>query len=382
MATLLPGNADECAGLLKDLAGRKQIVEILGNGSKRQMAGPLPRNADALSTARMNKLLQYEPADLTVSVEAGMRWSDLQKTLAANRQRVALNPSFAPEATVGGVIASNGSGTLRKGYGTARDLVIGMRFATADGRLIDSGGMVVKNVAGLDLAKLLIGSFGTLGVITSVNFRVHSVAEVTRTFVFSFNSLDECVAKRDQLLQSVLQPDVLDIFSPVASARLGLRGYVLMLVAGGTARVLERYSRELPGALALDGPAENELRQKVRDFTTEFLKRQKLGVVVRVSTTLAGVRALLKTVSDAVVTRASAGVSYVYLNSAQSLPALWRAVLENKWAAAIEFAPDDVRGRQELWANADRASFQLMQKIKLMFDPEGILNPGRMYGRI
>src|SRR3569833_2365954 len=118
-------------------------------------------------------LLHYEPNDLTVSVEAGTRWSELQKTLAKNRQRIALDPPFAADATVGGVVASNTSGPLRKQFGTARDLVIGMQFATLEGKLVRTGGMVVKNVAGLDMGKLMVGSFGTLAVITSVNFRLH-----------------------------------------------------------------------------------------------------------------------------------------------------------------------------------------------------------------
>ena len=102
-----------------------------------------------------------EPNDLTISVEAGILWSELTDLLAANRQMIPLDPPFADTATVGGVVATNCAGPRQRLFGTARDLVIGMTFATTKGKLIQSGGMVVKNVAGLDMAKLMIGSFGT-----------------------------------------------------------------------------------------------------------------------------------------------------------------------------------------------------------------------------
>src|SRR5207253_4650689 len=92
---------------------------------------------------------------------------------------------FAEQATVGGVVAANSSGPRRRLYGTARDMVIGMTFATLEGKLVQTGGMVVKNVAGLDMGKLMIGSFGTLAAIAVVNFKVHPIP-VTRTFLWNF----------------------------------------------------------------------------------------------------------------------------------------------------------------------------------------------------
>src|SRR5437764_6645123 len=108
-----------------------------------------------------------------------------------------LDPPCGAEASVGGVLASNSSGPRRRLYGTARDLVIGMQFATLEGKLVQVGGMVVKNVAGLDMGKLLIGSFGTLAAITTVNFKVQPCPEVERSFVVPFSSLDHAFAARD-----------------------------------------------------------------------------------------------------------------------------------------------------------------------------------------
>src|SRR5262249_55872570 len=139
-----------------------------------------------------------------------------------NRQMIPLDPPFADNATVGGVIAANTSGPRRRLYGTARDLVIGMRFVTLQGRIVETGGMVVKNVAGLDMAKLMIGSFGTLAAITTVNFKLQPAPEVERSFVVAFDSAAGAFAARDRLLKSQLQPAALDILSPKAAEGFGL----------------------------------------------------------------------------------------------------------------------------------------------------------------
>ena len=170
--------------MLRRCAREEASIESGGAFSKRLAGGPVADATYRLATARLNRLRAYEPADLTVSVEAGMPFSELSRTLAEGDQILPLDPPFAESATVGGVIATDSSGRRRRRYGTARDMVIGMRFATLDGKLVSTGGMVVKNVSGLDMGKLMIGSFGTLAVITSVNFKVFPRPESSRTFAF------------------------------------------------------------------------------------------------------------------------------------------------------------------------------------------------------
>ena len=160
----------------------------------------------AISTAALRRVMEYEPRDLTISVEAGLPWSELTRLLAANRQMVPLDPPFADSATVGGVMAANRSGPRRRLYGTARDLVIGMRFATLEGKLVQSGGMVVKNVAGLDMAKLMIGSFGTLAAIAVVNFKLPPAPEIERSFLLPFDSLPDAMAARNRMLAACCSP--------------------------------------------------------------------------------------------------------------------------------------------------------------------------------
>lgn len=384
-APYLPKSAEELAAFIKEAAGDFRSLSIAGNNSKKLMAGPRVAADLPLSTARLDGVLQYEPNDLTVSVEAGMSWAALQAMLARNGQMVALDPPFAASATVGGVIASNGSGALRRSFGTARDLVIGMQFAMLDGKLVRTGGMVVKNVAGLDIGKLLIGSFGTLAIITSVNFRLHSLPEETHTFLFSFADLASAIKKRDAVLQSVLRPLSMDYLTPTAAAHLGYSGSVLAVRAAGKRRVLERYGRELSGGETLTGSSDEALWAGIREFPADFLRANPDGVVLRISTSIADVSKVLEIVTGAAVSRAASGVTYVYLNSWAGVDQIWGAAGENGWAVAVEYAPDEIRQKQNLWLapkGQNEAGFAMMKSVKQIFDPGNLLNRSRFYGRI
>ena len=350
------------------------------------MGGPILPSDVVISTAGLRSILQYEPNDLTISVEAGLPWSELEQMLAAHGQMIATDPPFAADATVGGVIATNSSGPMRRAFGTARDQVIGMSFATVAGKIVTSGGMVVKNVAGLDTAKLMIGSFGTLAVVTSVNFRVHAIPRETRSFLFSFAGLETAIQMRDSILRGMLQPQAIDLVNPPAAARLGLRGYVLAVRAGGSRAVLDRYTRELQGAEELNGMAEARFWQSICDYPMEFLGRQATGTVLRISTTLSDVESLLRLIPDPCVSRAASGVSHAYATSWQSASSLWNAAKQHGWSAVVEYAPDDIRATQELWfspaCGADSSAFAMMKKVKQAFDPDALLNRSRLYGRI
>jgi len=386
MPQITPTSAEDLAQALGDAAANHRTIALTGNNSKRLMSGPMPETDVAISTTGLRRVLQYEPNDLTIGVEAGMPFSELQALLGRRKQMLALDPPYSAQATVGGVVASNSSGPMRRGFGTARDLIIGMTFATLDGKLIKTGGMVVKNVAGLDMGKLMIGSFGTLAAITSVNFRLHSLPEQTRTFLYLFADLDAAIEKRNAVVRSVLQPMAVDLISPAAAARLGMRGYLLAIRANGSAAVLERYARELKGSEVLISEQEAAFWQQIREFSPDFLRRQPGGVVLRISTTLNDVGPLLRLLSGACISRAASGVTYGYLTSWQGVPALWRAASERGWSAAVEYAPDEIRAAKELWllrsSTPNTEAFAMMKRVKQMFDPENLLNRSRLYGRI
>ncbi|MGI9075268.1 MAG: FAD-binding oxidoreductase [Bryobacteraceae bacterium] len=386
MSRLTPSSAEDLANALHEANANARTLAVVGNDSKRLMSGPVLPADVVISTAGLRRVLQYEPNDLTLSVEAGMPFSELQLLLARRKQMIALDPPFSAQATIGGVVASNSSGPIRRGFGTARDQVIGMTFAMLNGKLVKTGGMVVKNVAGLDMGKLLIGSFGTLAVITSVNFRLHSMPIETRTFVFTFPDLDAAIEKRDSILASVLQPVAIDLASPAAAARLGHRGFLLAVRASGSPAVIQRYARDLSANTELTGDEDVNLWRHIREFTPEFLARQPTGVVLRISSSLTSLPTLIQLVSGPSISRAGSGTTYIYLSSWQGVPPLWKAAVEHGWSAVVDFAPDDARSSNELWrlssSTASVEGFAMMKKVKQMFDPQNLLNRGRLYGRI
>src|SRR5260221_10100098 len=186
---LVPNSPEELAAQLAEANSGAQSVTLGGNFTKTLMGGPTVVSDVTISTAKLNRVLEYEPRDLTISVEAGITYRDLSRVLAEHRQMIPLDPHFSDAATVGGILAANVSGPRRRLYGTARDMVIGMTFATLEGRLIKTGGMGVENVAGLDMGKLMIGSFGRLAAPATANFRAHPVPPATRTFILEFENI-------------------------------------------------------------------------------------------------------------------------------------------------------------------------------------------------
>jgi glycolate oxidase FAD binding subunit len=298
---------------------------------------------ETVSAAALRRVLKYEPRDLTISVEAGMRWAELERTLAAERQMLPLEPAFgAGEATAGGVIAANQSGPLRRLYGTARDVVIGMTFVTLEGREIRTGGNVVKNVAGLDMGKLMVGSFGTLAAIASINFKVFPVPPASRTFALEFATAAEAFAERDRILKGQLPPAAIDIVNWPA-------GFRLLVRAMGTPAVVERFSREFARARSLEGEEEAALWREVREFTPRFLEAHPAGGVVAMPSPLSDMRAAAESLSGPFIARAGSGVTYAH------------------------FAADPPR-------IAIRDDAEMMKKVKRMFDPENLLNRGRLHG--
>ncbi len=159
-----------------------------------------------ISAAKLNRILEHAPGDMTVTVEAGVTIAQLQDVLSLHRQRLALDPLWPDQATVGGVIASNDSGALRVRYGSVRDLIIGITVLLSDGTLAKSGGKVVKNVAGYDLPKLMSGALGTLGVITSAVFRLHPMPAESRTLSFLFRTREKANELMLAITDSIVVP--------------------------------------------------------------------------------------------------------------------------------------------------------------------------------
>jgi glycolate oxidase FAD binding subunit len=348
------------------------------------MAGPIEPADTAIATSALRRVIEYEPRDLTISVEAGLPWSELTRILAANRQMIPLDPPFGDRATVGGVMASNSSGPRRLLYGTARDLVIGMRFATLEGKLVQSGGMVVKNVAGLDMAKLMIGSFGTLAAIAVVNFKLQPAPETERSFLLPFDSLAGALAACKQILASVLQPAAIDLLNPAAGTAFGQSAWLLAVRAGGSPASVDRYDYELAhtaGRLAVENPCPETLWQDVESFTPRFLDRHADGAVVRASCTLKDLEGVLASFEGPALARAGSGVCYGYFEQSEAAASWLSGAVGRGWKTVIEFSPEERKHTLELWPSPG-GDLEIMRRVKNLFDPANLLNRGRLYRRI
>ena len=252
--------------------------------------------------------------------------------------------------------------------------------------------MVVKNVAGLDMGKLMIGSFGTLAAIAVANFKLLPAPTVDRTFLLSFDTLDAALKARNFVLGSVLQPAAVDLLNPVASVRVGSSGYLIALQFGGNEAVIGRCRRELAllgDSQALAGDDEARFWERVQNFTPHFLAERSDGAVIRVSCTLSEIRDVVASFEGLALARAGSGVCYGYFDRPDAAAA-WMSTTrknggknggKNGWKAVIEFAPETAKADLDLWP-APGGDFEIMKKVKHMFDPHHLLNRGRLYHQL
>jgi glycolate dehydrogenase FAD-binding subunit len=349
-----PATGEQAATLLREAARRGDGVRFEGGGSKGGWGNRVSADT-VISTAGLTRILEYDPGDLTAVVEAGIPLAEAQAAFAGEGQRLALDP---PDdgATIGGVLATGDSGPLRHRFGAARDLVLGATLALPDGSLAKSGGKVIKNVAGYDLAKLMCGAHGTLGLIVQVALRLHPLAASRATTVERFGDSRALEARAQELSAQPLELESLDV------AWEGGEGELLTRFAGTAAR--ER-------ALALGGEL---VEDDERVWARQREHQRGRGVVVRVSALPSELQRVLRVADRAgarVVGRAALGLSWLSLPDAEAAAVdELRAELAPRACVVIEGPPGIDR-----WGPEPPAS-GLMRRVKERFDPGGTCNPG------
>lgn len=270
--SVAPASAEEVTAILR-LAHQRRFTLSPGGGETEPSPGF--RGTDVLlQTRRLTQIEHYDHADLTVGIGAGMTVAQLAAMVGADNLMFGCDPPLPERATIGGVLAAAKNGPMRHGYGSVRDFCIGVRFVTGDGRTAKGGGRVVKNVAGYDMMKLLIGSYGTLAVITSASFKLFPAPRRTVTFLAEFGSLQEALRLRDVIMHSPLAAICLELVSP--RARKLMRptmtdeAWVICIRAAGSDAVLSRYRKELGSAVTREVAGEDErvLWTSIEDFPT------------------------------------------------------------------------------------------------------------------
>ena len=391
IARATPDTPEELASLLAEADRQGQTVAPLGGGTQLDLGNP-PAHIDvALETTRLNRVVEYEPADLTVTVQAGIRFAELQRLLGEQGQLLALDPPVSDAATVGGVIATNSSGPLRFSSGTARDLVIGCRVANPDGALTHAGGRVVKNVAGYDLNKLYIGSLGTLGVLVELSFKLAPLPPASRCVVGEFASASATREVLHAVVRSPLAPLAVELVNPAFAMSCGLSSaWTVVLRVGGYPAAVERQVRDLSalldsaGGRVSDAPA--ELWQALAQSR---LAAQRQTVLVKAAAPISGSAAVADLLSarlgGSVWAHAGNGVAYAAGDAADAatLLELRRAVctLGDNASLVIQRCPLEVKRQLDVWGDVG-ASLGLMRALKSKLDPRNTLNPGRYVGGI
>ena len=386
--SVVPHSAEEIAAILEDASRLGQSVIPVGGGTSLALGNP-PRGADlALSTRALSSVIDYEPTDLVLSVGAGARFGDVQAVLGEHGQRLPLDPAGGDDATIGGLIATARWGPLRHSSGTLRDLLIGISVAHPSGTVTKAGGMVVKNVTGYDMPRLYHGSLGTLGVITSANFKVLPRPRAEATLVAEFPSGSEAFDAAAR---------VRDSGDPTAALDISFDGqqWTLATRVEGRERtvraIAERVSRLTDAAARLeqDESAAWWQRYVASIDPAKVPESVTMRLGIRPRATRALVEGLLPVLDalDAKVTTLSATpavgsvLARLALNegSPARLAELQRIALDLAESATILSAPPEWKQGIDVWGAAP-AGLEVMAEIREQFDPERTLNPGRFAG--
>ncbi len=408
-----PGTAEEVAAVLAAAAQEEAAVIPWGGGTSMASGNPPRRYDVALDVTRLNQVVAHEPADLTVVVQGGARLQDLQDYLAGSGQYLPLDPPLPQSATIGGMLASNAGGPWRHAYGWPRDWALGLKVALADGSVTRAGGRVVKNVAGYDMTKLYLGSFGTLGVIVEAAFKVIPLPEAGATSVAFFKSAGAAaeaalaIDKRNLSLRSltVVGPGGDDLFAAVGVERPP-SVWALLVAAAGVAAAVERSLAEAEAVCeARDGIAWRRLSDNEGLALWDGVRRLLLPpheddrLLTRAGLLPSQVAAFLESLEslawkhDLVVQAAShvaLGTVYGVWREAEAdlrergagLVAALRGLAGRQGGAVIvEGCPADLKRQIDVWGEPPGGQ-SLMRRVKEQLDPRGTLSPGRLGGRI
>ncbi len=367
-----PKDVAELAEIVR--AGRP--VHAIGSGTKQHHGPAAAPGAEGVGLRGLDRITAYEPGDLVVCAQAGVRLADLQAELAKQKQWLPIDPPY-PEATLGGILATNSSGPRRLGYGTMRDHVIGMSVLGPDGTVTRSGGRVVKNVTGYDLHKMHIGAFGSLGLIVETNFKVRPLPEISAVAVFTCESVQAAHALLLKVAASPLRPVALEALD--GRLKHIIDGKALAIVGiEGSRPILERHCRELEKIGGKSGILEGARAEPLWSALRKLPAGLKDFVRVRIGAKPHDLPKLLPQAPLWV----QAGVGIARIDLAPEGDVAKKVQQWNQKAAihggyaVVESAPLDLKDRERLpWGGPP---VPLMQSIQHVRDPKRLLNPGRM----
>ena len=391
-----PKNQDELSAVMACAWQNRWRVLPCGHGGKLHWGG-LAEGIDlVVSTARMNRLIRHAVGDLTLTGEAGLKFIDLQTALGQERQFLALDPAYPETATLGGIVATASTGSLRQRYGGVRDMLIGVSFVRVDGKVAKAGGQVVKNVAGYDLMKLMTGSYGTLAILSQLTFRTYPLQAASKTVV-QLGTAEAIADLSLKLRASVLTPIAIDICSPILMAAMGEREAFGLATRfqGIPAGIDEQAQRlldmgstmDVTGRLLEAGVEVDYWRQAdQRLWNSEAVGE---GVICKLGVLPTGSIGLMQAIDQLTHPNplpwlarihASSGLGVLRLTFEEKTADLLLKVRshcesEGGFLTILE-APKAIKRQIEVWGYRGN-SLDIMRRLKSQFDSEGLLSPRR-----
>lgn len=389
-----PGSAEEVAECLSICARLDAAVIPAGLMTWLECGNPVRRADLVLSLERMNRIIEYSPPDLTATVEAGLTLSEFNAAAKRERQWLPSDPPGFTTASLGAIAACGSNGALRAAFGTPRDYIIGLKLAHADGTLSKSGGRVVKNVAGYDMNKLYVGSFGTLALLTELTFKLRPLPECVTTLMITSKNRGSLVQLAKRILASELQPASIfltrRLSEPAPDLFTGDDALLIRFVESEAAvkHQADWITRSIDGGhelMTLDEASDDRVWELVADLDQKARNACKISLPVSSVSTL--FERWLKAVAGCIATADLATGIIRIVFDAEEEPAIdligrLRAEASSvSGALFIERAPATVRRQADAWGEVG-ATESLMRSMKEKFDPGSLLNPGRFVAGI
>lgn len=387
LVVIEPPDVERAAAVLAWASRDRIPLAIRGGGTKTGWGTSLERVDMVLSTRLLDAVLDHRHGDLTATVQAGATLDRVNRELNAHHQWIPLDPPWKQTATIGGIVATNDSGPCRHRYGAPRDLIIGVTLARTDGRLAKAGGIVVKNVAGYDLSRLVTGSYGTLALIVDATFKLVPVAPSSRTVIVTASNLTVLGGVLADIAAGQTVPSAVELQVP--PGRLLIRF-----------QSAERASQQQASDVVLSASKRGARCEVVEDAAETELWREHeshpwngTGCVIKVSVLPARVMTLAEWLRDTqpettweLVGRGGLGVLLVRLDGSEDQVERCLQQLRSQFKPGEAFisplrASPALKTRVAAW-EAGHDALPLMQTIKRQFDPAGILNPGFGPGRL
>jgi len=441
-AVIFPKNTQQVSEVVKYARRENLAIIPRGNGSKMATGNPLKRLDLVVCTSRMNHMTDVDTANLTITVEAGVRFRDIQARLATREGRcylpledfltegsdsisldransgyfLPIDAPFSTSATIGGIIACNSSGPRRLIYGLPRDIVLGVRFVAPNGEIVGTGGKTVKNVSGYDISKLMIGSLGSLGILCEMTLRLLPLPERMETVLLSFGSFSEASAFANRIFETQLLPAAVEALNSSAFTNLemdqgpdfGPADYVVAVALEAFEKAVKRMRGEMLEMAAAAGAKGDASIQEdqhrrfwlaVSDLFPSLSRRFSDLITVQLNYPISEWKEVIEFadntlstshIEHTILAHAGSGACLINLlidqgdtpavpGVVEAIAALLGRCLEAGGNLVVQSAPTELKQDLPMWGET-RPDFLVMKRIKEQLDPSGIMSPGRFVG--